>query len=135
MKMSGQLSPLKSATAALKVQSCGPLMPAAAAWSVMVTGIAVVAGGVGGGGVGERPMPGTAGTEGTGAGASGARERGPDGQLACSTIALEPCRPTRTRLDPAGSASRPMISVSALAALAETTGVHDVPSKCSTSDW
>src|SRR6185437_6940648 len=132
--MSGQLSPLKSATVALKVQSCGPLMPASGASSVMVTGIAVVAGGVGGGGVGAGPTPGTAGTAGTGAGGQGASESGPDGQLACSTIALEPCRPTRVRLDPAGSAASPMISVSAAGALADCTGAHDVPSKCSTSD-
>src|SRR5260370_38720267 len=47
---SGQPSPLKSATAALKDQSV-PLMPAAAARSVIVTGIGVVGGGVFGGGV------------------------------------------------------------------------------------
>src|SRR5690242_3383453 len=132
--MSGQLSPLKSATAALKVQSCVSSMPAAGAWSVMVTGVAVVAGGVFGGGFGVGPTPGMSGTEGTGAPFPGPSESGPDGQLACSTTALEPCRPTRVMLDPAGSVARPMISVSAAGALFEATGAHDVPSKCSTSD-
>src|SRR4029077_14728642 len=107
MKISGQPSPLKSATDALKVQSCGPLMPAAGAWSVMVTGIGVVAGGVSGGALGVGPTPGISGTAGTRAGVPEASERGPDGQLACSTIALEPCRPTRVMLDPPGSVARP----------------------------
>src|SRR5690348_2189027 len=132
--MSGQLSPLKSATAALKVQSCVSSMPAADAWSVMVTGIGVVAGGVFGGGFGVGPTPGMSGTGSVGVSVPGPSESGPDGQLACSTIALEPCRPTRVMLDPAGSVARPMISVSALGALAESAGVQDVPSKCSTSD-
>src|SRR6266702_3626434 len=99
----------------------------------MVTGIGVVGGGVGGGGFGAGPTPGISGTGGTGAGVPAGSESGPDGQLACSTIALEPCRPTRVMLEPAGSVARPMISVSAAGALAETTGVHAVPSKCSTS--
>src|SRR5262249_27065198 len=103
MNMSGQLSPLKSATEALKVQSCVPSMPAAGAWSVMVTGIGAVAGGVFGGGFGAGPTPGMPSTGGTSAGEPGRSESGPDGQLACSTIALEPCRPTRVMLDPSGS--------------------------------
>ena len=80
--MSGQPSPLVSATAALNVQSCGPLMPAAGAWSVMVTGIGVVAGGVFGGGFGAGPTPGAVGTGGTSAGVPAGSETGPEGQLA-----------------------------------------------------
>src|SRR5215469_5224318 len=127
--MSGQLSPLKSATDALNVQSCVPSMPVADARSVMVTGTAVVAGGVGGGGFGAGPAPGIADTAGTGSSFPGASESGPDGQLACSTTALEPSRPTRVMLEPAGSVARPMISVSAAGALAEATGAQAVPSK------
>ena len=52
-EQSGQPSPLKSATAALKVQPGGPLMPAAAAWSVIVTGTGDLGGGVLGGGLGR----------------------------------------------------------------------------------
>src|SRR6516164_9862677 len=66
MNRSGEPSPVKSATAAPKDQSV-PLMPAAAAWSVIVTGTGVVAGGVGGGGLGAGPTPGAVGTGGTGA--------------------------------------------------------------------
>src|SRR5215472_15890086 len=104
--MSGQPSPLKSATEALNVQSCVLSMPAAGAWSVMVTGIGVVAGGVFGGGFGAGPTPGMPPTGGTVAGDTDWSERGPDGQLACSTTAFEPCRPTRVMLDPAGSVAR-----------------------------
>src|SRR5262249_39122464 len=135
MNMSGLRSPLKSATAALKVQSSGPLMPAAAAWSVIVTGTGAVAGGVCGGGVGAGRTPGAAGTGGTGAAAGAGSETGPVGQLACSMSALEPCRPTKVIDDPAGAAAMPMTSSSALGASAETTVVHAVPSKCTSSDW
>src|SRR5215813_5656795 len=135
MKISGQPSPFKSATAALKVQSGGPLMPAAGAWSVIVTGIGVTGGGVAGGGPGAGPTPGAAGTGGTGAAARPGSETGPVGQLACSTSGFEPCRPTAVSIDPAGSAARPMISLSALGASVETTVVHAVPSKCTTSVW
>src|SRR5262249_56733330 len=93
MKISGQPSPLRSPTAALKVQSGGPLMPAAAAWSVIVTGIGVVAGGVAGGGFGAGPTPGAVGTGGTGAGARAGSETRPVGQLACSTSGRGPRRP------------------------------------------
>src|SRR5215471_11851226 len=133
--MSGQLSPLKSATDALNVQSCVPSMPAAGAWSVIVTGIGVVAGGVGGGGLGAGPAPGAAGTAGTASSARAGSETGPVGQLACSTSALEPCLPTKVSDDPAGSAAMPMISSSALGASAEVTVVQAVPSKCTKSDW
>src|SRR2546423_15358357 len=101
----------------------------------MVTGIGVVAGGVGGGGVGAGPTPGISGTGGTGAGVPAGSERGPDGQLACSTIALEPCRPTRVMLEPPGSVASPMIPVSAAGALAETTGAPAGPSKGSQGTW
>src|SRR5215469_14024970 len=79
--------PLKSATAAPKDQSV-PAMPAAVAWSVIVTGIGVFAGGVGGGGFGAGPTPGAVGTGGTGAGARVAGDIGPVGQLACSMSGL-----------------------------------------------
>src|SRR5262249_45223360 len=134
MKIYGQPSPLKPATAALKVQSTGPLMPAAGAWSVIVTGIGVVAGGVGGGGAGAGPMPGAAGTGGTGASARAGSETGPVAQVARSMSGFEPCRPTRVIADPAGSAARPMTSSSASGASAQTTVVHAVRSKCTTSD-
>src|SRR5262249_6502984 len=135
MKISGQPSPLRSPTAALKVQSGGPLMPAAAAWSVIVTGIGVVAGGVAGGGFGAGPTPGAVGTGGTGAAARAGSENGPVGQLACSTSGRG-ARPATAVVDaPAGSAARPMTSSSAVGASAETTVVHAVPSKCTTSVW
>src|SRR5215470_869372 len=135
MKISGQPSPLRSPTAALKVQSGGPLMPAAAAWSVIVTGIGVVAGGVAGGGFGAGPTPGAVGTGGTGASARVASETGPVGQLACSMSPLGPCRPTTVSDDPAGSVSMPITSSLAEALSAETAVVHAVPSKCTTSVW
>src|ERR1700758_4009789 len=80
--MSGQPSPLMSATAALKVQSCVPLMPAAEALSVMVTGTGVAGGGVFGGGLGAGPTPGMAGTAGTMAGDRVGSETGPLEQFA-----------------------------------------------------
>src|SRR5215471_21072453 len=130
--ISGQPSPLISATAALKVQSVGLPMPAALAWSVIVTGIGVVGGDVFAGGLGAGPTPGTAGTAGTGAGLLPASERGPVAQLACSMSGFGPCRPTKVSDDPAGSAARPMIS-SGAAVSAETTVVHAVPLKCTAS--
>ena len=133
--ISGQPSPLISATAALKVQSTALPMPAADAWSVMVTGIGVVGGGVFGGGLGAGPMPGMAGTGGTGAGDRVGSETGPVAQFACSTSAFGPCRPTRVSIDPAGLAARPMISSLAVGASAETAVVHAVPLKCTTSVW
>src|SRR5262245_28857907 len=133
--ISGQPSPLKSVTVPLKVQSCGPLMPAAGAWSVNVTGTGIVAGGVLGGGAGAGPTPGAAGTGGTGAGLRAGSETGPVGQLACSRSGFGPCRPTKVIDDPAGSAAMPMISSLDLGASAETTVVHAVPSKCTTSVW
>src|SRR6266480_3002250 len=81
---SGQPSPVKSATAALKDQSGWPLMPAAAAWSVIVTGTGGTGGGVPGGGLGGGPTPGAAGTGGTGAAARAGNDTGPVGQFACS---------------------------------------------------
>src|SRR5262249_50437004 len=119
MKISGQPSPLKSATAALKVQSSGPLMPAAAAWLVIVTGIGVVAGGVAGGGFGAGPTPGAAGTGGTGAAARAGSETGPVGQLACSTCGRGPCRPTAVLDDPPGPAAKPRTPAAAVGASAE----------------
>src|SRR5690242_4984365 len=133
--MSGQPSALKSATVALNVQSTGLLIPAAAALSTMVTGVAVVAGGVGGGGVGAGPTAGMAGTGGTAAGARVGSETGPEEQLACSTSGLGPSRPTSVRLDPTGLAVRPMASSLAVGASAETAVVHAVPLKCTTSVW
>jgi hypothetical protein len=116
-----------SATAALKVQSTTLPMPAADAWSVIVTGIGVVGGGVFGGGFGAGPTPGAAGTGGTGAAVRVGSETSPEGQLACSMSGLGPCRPTRVIDDPAGSAARPMTSSLAVGASAETTVVHAVP--------
>src|SRR5262245_6609686 len=118
--MSGQPSPLISTTAALKVQSCVPLMPAADALSVMVTGTGVAGGGVFGGGLGVGPTPGMAGTVGTGAAARIGSVTGPLEQFACSTSGFGPARPSRVRLDPAGLAARPMISSLAVGASAET---------------
>ena len=135
MKISGQPSPLISATAPLKVQSTTLPMPAAAAWSVIVTGIGVVGGGVLGGGFGAGPTPGAPGTGGTGAGLRVESDRGPVAQLACSMSGFGPCRPTRVIDDPAGSAARPMISSLAVGASAETTVVHAVPLKCTNSVW
>src|SRR5215471_13184189 len=86
--ISGQPSPLISATAALKVQSVGLPMPAALAWSVIVTGIGVVGGGVLAGGLGAGPTPGAAGTAGTAAGARVGSETGPEEQFACSMSGL-----------------------------------------------
>src|SRR6185437_5945543 len=98
-----------------------------------MTGIAVVAGGVGGGGVGAGPTPGMAGTGGTGAGARVGSETGPEAQFACSTSSFGPSRPTRIRLDPVELAARPMISSAAVGASAETAVVHAVPLRCTTS--
>src|SRR6185312_6095061 len=84
MNRSGKPSPVKSAPAALKDQSGEPLMPAAAAWSVIVTGIGVCAGGVGGGGLGLGPMPGGVGTGGTTAADRAFSDTAPLGQVACS---------------------------------------------------
>src|SRR5262250_235805 len=131
---SGQPSPLKSATAALKDQSCGPLMPAADAWSVIVTGTGGAGGGVFGGGLGAGPTPGAVGTRGTGAGDRAGSDTGAVEQLACSMSGLWPARPTRVRADPARLAAAPMISL-AECPLAETTVVHAVPLKCTTSVW
>ena len=61
--ISGEPSPLKSAMAALKDQSGGRLIPAAAAWSVIFTPIGLTGGGVFGGGLGAGPVPGAAGPE------------------------------------------------------------------------
>src|SRR5215470_12407361 len=107
---SGQPSPVRSATVALNDQSFVPVMPAAAAWSVIVTGMGVCAGGVGGGGLGAGPTPGAGGSGGSGAGARVGSETGPLGQLACSMSALEPARPTSVSADPAGSTASPMAS-------------------------
>ncbi len=131
--MSGQPSPLISPTVALKVQSCGPLMPAADARSAMVTRIGVVGGGVSGGGLGAGPTPGMAGTAGTVAGDRVGSETGPEEQFACSTSGFGPSRPTRVRLDPVGLLARPMISSLAVGASAETAVVQAVPLKCTTS--
>src|SRR5262250_2805545 len=131
---SGQPSPVRSATVALKDQSV-PLMPAAAAWSVIVTGTGVAGGGVGGGGLGAGPTPGAAGKGGTGAAARVGSETGPVGQLACSMSPLGPARPTSVSADPAGLAARPMTSSLAVLESAETTVVQAVPSKCTTSVW
>src|SRR5262249_52848638 len=79
IRRSGQPSPVKSATAALKDQSFGPVMPAVAAWSVIVTGTGVPGGGVFGGGLGGGPTPGAAGTRGTGGGGRGRRKDRPGG--------------------------------------------------------
>src|SRR5579871_5967484 len=112
MNRSGQPSPVKSATAAPKDQSLVPLMPAAAAWSVSVTGMGVCAGGVGGGGLGAGPTPGAADTGGTAAGDRVFSETGPLGQVACSMSGLGPPRPTAVIIEPAGSVAKPMISLS-----------------------
>src|SRR5690349_3433501 len=122
---SGQPSPVKSATAALNDQSCLPPMPAAAAWSVIVTGTGVLGGGVFGGGLGVGPMPGAADRGGTGAGARVGSDTGPLGQFACSMSGSGPSRPTAVIIDPAGSVATPMISVSECP-LAETTVAHCV---------
>src|SRR5215471_4736551 len=134
IKISGQPSPLISVTAAAKDQSV-PLMPAAAAWSVIVTGTGVVAGGVGGGGCGAGPTPGAAGTGGTGAAARVGGDTGPAGQLACSMSGLGPVRPTRVIIDPAGLVAMPTSWSSPVLLSAETAVVHAVPSKCTTSVW
>jgi hypothetical protein len=110
-------------------------MPAAAAWSVIVTGIGVCAGGVGGGGLGAGPTPGAGGRGGSGAGARVGSETGPLGQLACSMSALGPARPTSVSADPFGLAASPMTSSLAEWESAETTVVQFVPSKCTTSVW
>src|SRR4029077_1495855 len=132
---SGQPSPVRSATVALKDQSGWLLMPAAAAWSVIVTGIGVCAGGVGGGGLGAGPTPGAAGSGGSCAGVRVGSETGPLGQLACSMSALGPARPTSVSADPFALAAHPMTSSLAEWESAETTVVHVVPSKCTTSVW
>src|SRR5690349_201165 len=133
MNRSGQPSPVKSAAAAPKDQSLVPLMPAAAAWSVMVTGMGVCAGGVGGGGLGAGPTPGADGSGGNAAGARVGGETGPLGQLACSMSPLGPARPTSVSADPAGLAARPMTSSLDAWESAETTVAHAVPLKCTTS--
>src|SRR5215831_12477055 len=130
---SGQPSPLKSATAVPKDQSDAVLMPAAVALSVIVTGIGVVGGGVFGGGFGAGPTPGAVGTGGTGAAARVGSETGPEGQLACSMSGLGPSRPTTVSDEPAGLTAMPTSWSSAEPESAETTVVHAVPSKCTTS--
>src|SRR5215831_3647232 len=124
---SGQPSPLKSPTAALKVQSTGLRMPAAAAWSVIVTGTGVVGGGVCGGGLGAGPTPGAVGTGGTGAGARGARDTGPVGQLACSMSGFGPSRPTAVIADPDGLAAMARSWLLVFAESAEVAVVHADP--------
>src|SRR5690349_10884123 len=134
MNRSGQPSPVRSPTVALKDQSV-PLMPAAAAWSVIVTGMAVCAGGVGGGALGAGPTPGAGGSEGSGAGVRVGSERGPLGQLACSMSALGPARPTSVSAEPCGLAARPMTSSLDAWESADTTVAHAVPLKCTASVW
>src|SRR5579859_6318683 len=131
---SGQPSPVKSATAALKDQSCLAAIPAMAARSVIVTGTGVFGGGVFGGGLGLGPTPGAAGRGGSGAGDRAGSDIGPFGQVACSMSGSGPSRPTAVIIVPAGSVARPMISVSEWP-LAETTVVHFVPLKFTTSVW
>src|SRR5262252_2341894 len=135
MNRSGQPSPVKSATAALNDQSGVPLMPAAAAWSVIVTGTGVFGGGVPGGGLGAGPTPGAVGTGGTGEAVRAGSETGPLGQLACSMSGLGPSRPTTVIIDPAELAARPTSWSSDEPESAETTVDHAVPSKCTTSVW
>src|SRR5579871_4274582 len=132
MNRSGHPSPVRSATVAPKDQSV-PLMPAAAAWSVIVTGMGVCAGGVGGGGLGAGPTPGAGGSGGSGAGARVGRETGPLGQLACSMSPLGPARPTSVSAEPFALAASPMTSSLDAWVSAETTVVHFVPLKCTTS--
>src|SRR5215469_15811458 len=98
MNRSGQPSPVRSPTVALKDQSV-PLMPAAAASSVIVTGIGVCAGGVGGGGLGAGPTPGAGGSGGNAAGVRVVSATGPLGQLACSMSPCGPVRPTSVSAD------------------------------------
>src|SRR6202035_5590023 len=135
MNRSGQPSPVKSAAAAPKDQSFVPLMPAAAAWSVIVTGMGVCAGGVGGGGLGAGPTPGAAGSGGSEAGARVGSTTGPLGQLACAMSELEPARPTSVSADPFGLAASPRISSLNVLESGETTVVHAVPSNCTASVW
>src|SRR5215472_11325943 len=130
---SGQPSPVRSATAALNDQSFVPLMPAAAAWSVIVTGIGACAGGVFGGGLGAGPTPGAGGSGGSAAGARVGSKTRPLGQLACSISPLGPARPTSVSADPFGLAASPMTSSLAAWEPAETTVAHFVPLKCTTS--
>src|SRR5262249_58132116 len=118
---SGQPSPVRSAMVALKDQSCAPPMPAAAAWSVIVTGIGVCAGGVGFGGLGAGPTPGAGGSGGSGAGARVGSETGPLGQLGCSISPLGPARPTSVSADPFGVAASPTTSSPAAWGAAEGT--------------
>src|ERR1700722_4115481 len=87
--IAGEPSPLKSAMAALKDQSGGMLIPAAAAWSVIFTPIGLAGGGVFGGGLGAGPVPGATGTGGTGAAAPTGSDTGAVGQFACSMSELE----------------------------------------------
>ena len=59
----------------------------------------------------------------------------PLGQFACSMSALGPARPTSVSADPFGLAASPMTSSLAAWESAETTVVHFVPLKCTTSVW
>src|SRR5690348_8745241 len=127
MNRSGQPSPLRSPTDALKVQSVGPLMPAAAAWSVIVTGTGAVGGGVFGGGPGAGPTPGAVGSGGTAAGVRLGRDTGPVVQFACSKRGSGPCRPTATIVPPDGAAARAMSWSLALVPSAETVVVQPFP--------
>src|SRR5690348_16478111 len=133
MNRSGQPSPVRSPTVALKDQSGWLLMPAAAAWSVIVTWMGVCAGGVGCGGLGVGPTPGAAGSGGSEVGVRVVSETGPLGQLACSMSALGPARPTMASADPFGLAASPMTSSLAAWESAETAVTHLVPLKCTTS--
>src|SRR5690242_4490501 len=135
MNRSGQPFPVKSAAAAPKDQSFVPAMPAAAAWSVIVTGMGVCAGGVGGGGLGAEPTPGADGSGGNAAGARVSGETGPLGQLACAMSELEPARPTSVSADPSWLSASPRTSSLYCVESGEVTVVHVVPSNCTASVW
>src|SRR2546430_13874266 len=99
--MSGQPSPLISPTVALKVQSCGPAMPAADARSAMVTRVGGVGGGVSGGGFGAGPTPGMAGTAGAGARGRVGSETGPEEAVGLLTAGVRPPPAPHRRVRPA----------------------------------